>query len=92
MKGQWLYCSECCSRKNAGSLLTESCVELVQAEVAVVVVVVVPQQILHGALQWTVLHMLLHGDLTHINKRATFQSKDHCPNKRYWATGPFVLL
>lgn len=43
--------------------LTESRVELVQAEVAVVVVVVVTQQVLHGALQQTVLQVLLHRDL-----------------------------
>lgn len=45
--------------------LTESRVELMQAEVAVVVVVVVTQQVLHGALQQAVLQVLLHGDLTH---------------------------
>lgn len=72
MKGHRLYCSECHSGKNTDLLLTEGCVELVQAEVAVVVVVVVSQQVLHGALQQTVLHVLLHGDLTHIHKPGKF--------------------
>lgn len=92
MKGHRLYCPECCSRKNADWLLTESCVELVQAEVAVVVVVVVPQQVLHGTLQQTVLHVLLHGDLTHVNKQGKFHQKDHRLNKRYRATRPWLFL
>lgn len=75
MEGHRLYRSECCSRNNADSLLTESRVELVQAEMAVVVVVVVPQQVLHGALQQSVLHVLLHGDLTHVNKQGKFITK-----------------
>lgn len=88
MKGHRLHCSECRSRTNTDLLLTESCVELVQAEVAVVVVVVVPQQVLHGALQQTVLHVLLHGDLTHtctnvcVGKFGKFHHKEHRPNKR----------
>lgn len=44
-------------------VLTESGVELMQAEMSVVVVVVVTQQVLHGALQQAFLQVLLHGDL-----------------------------
>lgn len=36
-----------------------------QAEVSVVVVVVIAQQVLHGALQQAVLQVLFYGDLTH---------------------------
>ena len=55
--------------------LTESCVELVQAEVSIIVVVIVPQQVLHGALQQAVLQVLFHGDLQHINAHTQcFQS------------------
>lgn len=43
-----------------------------QAEVSVVVVVVVTQQVLHGALQQAVLQVLLHRDLTHTNTHGEF--------------------
>lgn len=48
---------------NKHELLTEGRVELVQAEMSVVVVVIIAQQVLHGALQQVVLQVLLHGDL-----------------------------
>lgn len=51
------------TNKRAEESLTEGRVELVQAEMSVVVVVVVAQQVLHGALQQAVLQVLLHGDL-----------------------------
>lgn len=52
--------------------LTESCVELVQAEVSVVVVVVVSQEVLHGAFQQAVLQVLFHRDLnTHTRTHKT---------------------
>lgn len=51
------------TNKRAEESLTEGRVELVQAEMPVVVVVVVAQQVLHGALQQAVLQVLLHGDL-----------------------------
>lgn len=49
--------------KRPAESLTKSRVELVQAEMSIVVVVVIAQQVLHGALQQVVLKMLLHGDL-----------------------------
>lgn len=39
---------------------------------SVVVVVVVTQQVLHGALQQAVLQVLLHRDLTHTNTHGVF--------------------
>lgn len=54
--------------------LTESCVELVQAEVSIVVVVVITQQVLHGALQQAVLQVFLHRDLTHTNTNGVFNT------------------
>lgn len=36
-----------------------------EAEVSIVVVVVIPQQVLHGAFQQAVVQVLLQRDLTH---------------------------
>lgn len=83
MKGGQLCFSVRCGGKNTDLELTESCVELMQAEVAVVVVVVVPQQVLHGALQQTVLHVLLHGHLTHIKMWDMINPKEHLLNRSY---------
>lgn len=38
---------------------------------AIVVVVVIAYQVLHGALQQAVLQVLFHGDLTHIHTHTT---------------------
>lgn len=62
--------------------LTEGCVELVQAEVAVVVVVVVAQQVLHGALQQAVLHVLLRRDLSTQNTAAEQLAQPVCRTAR----------
>lgn len=59
---EWKHSDEP-TNKRAEQSLTEGRVELVQAEMPVVVVVVVAQQVLHGALQQAVLQVLLHRDL-----------------------------
>ena len=43
--------------------LTESGVELMEAQVAVVVIVVVAEEVLHGALHQALVQVLLGGDL-----------------------------
>lgn len=60
---EWKHSGEPRNNERAEQSLTEGRVELVQAEMPVVVVVVVAQQVLHGALQQAVLQVLLHGDL-----------------------------